>query len=119
MQRPWMPFYWGDYLANTGHLNRAQHGSYCMLIGHYWVTGSLPDDDAQLARIAGCSPEEWFLDKPVLQAFFHDGWRHRRVEAELRRHTEKVARLRLAGEKGRMISEMNREKQRWQNQRLK
>jgi len=119
MQRPWMPFYVGDYLANTRHLNRAQHGSYLLLISHYWATGSLPDDDAQLARIAGCSPDEWMADKPVLQAFFFDGWKHKRVEAELKRSTEKHARLSAAGQKGGLTQAMNREKLKWQNQRLR
>jgi hypothetical protein len=41
------------------------------------------------------------------------------VEAELRRHAEKMGRLRIAGEKGRMVAEMNREKARWRNQTLR
>jgi uncharacterized protein YdaU (DUF1376 family) len=119
MQRPWMPFYWGDYFSHTRHLTKLQHASYMLLIGHYWTMGSLPDDDAQLANITLSTPHEWRADKPVLQAFFYDGWKHKRVEAELRRHLEKINRLRAAGEKGRMVAELNREKLRWQNQRLK
>ena len=119
MSRPWMPFYWGDYFRDTRHLSRAQHGSYLLLIGHYWTTGALPDDDQQLANITCSTLEEFQADKPVLQAFFYNGWKHKRVEAELRRSHEKTARLRSAGEKGRAVAEMNREKQRWQNQRLR
>lgn len=119
MQRPWMPFYWGDYFRDTRHLNRAQHGAYCLLIGHYWSTGSLPDDDRQLANITLSTLAEWKADKPTLQAFFHDGWKHKRIEAELRRHAEKIERVKAAGQKGGLVSSMNREKLRWQNQRVK
>src|SRR5947208_1561931 len=115
MQRPWMPFYWGDYFRDTRHLSRGQHGAYLLLIGHYWTTGGLPDDDRQLARISCSSEEEWQADKPVLQALFHDGWKHKRVDAELRRHAEKISRVKTAGQKGGLTTSMNREKLRWQN----
>lgn len=117
MQRPWMPIYWADYFGDTRHLSRGQHGAYLLLIGHYWLTGSLPDDDRQLAIISGSTEEEWRIDRPILQALFFDGWRHKRVEAELRRSTEKIAMARAKGSKGGQIAAMNREKQRWENQR--
>jgi uncharacterized protein YdaU (DUF1376 family) len=119
MQRPWMPMYWGDYFRDTRHLSRGQHGAYCLLIGHYWSTGSLPDDDRQLAQITLSTPEEWQADKPVLQAFFHDGWKHKRVDAELRRSADNYARLAAAGQKGGLTTSMNREKLRWEKQRLR
>jgi uncharacterized protein YdaU (DUF1376 family) len=31
------------YLGDTGHLTNAQHGSYLLLIFHYWRTGGLPE----------------------------------------------------------------------------
>jgi uncharacterized protein YdaU (DUF1376 family) len=117
MDRPWMPFYWGDYFRDTRHLTKLQHASYMLLIGHYWTTGALPDDDKQLAIITLSTPEEWQADKPVLQAFFHDGWKHKRVEAEMRRYVEIVAKRRAAGQKGGLTSSMNRERLRWENQR--
>jgi uncharacterized protein YdaU (DUF1376 family) len=119
MHRPWMPMYWGDYFGDTRHLNRGQHAAYLLLIGHYWTTGSLPDDDQQLANITCSTAEEWKADKPVVQAFFYDGWKHKRIEAELIRHAEKLSRLRNAGQKGGLTASMNREKLRWQNQRLR
>ena len=119
MSRPWMPFYWGDYFRDTRHLTKLQHASYLMLIGHYWTTGGLPSDDQQLANITLSTLEEWQADKPVLQAFFYDGWRHKRVDAELRRQSDKVAKAREHGQKGGQIAAMNREKERWRLQRLK
>jgi uncharacterized protein YdaU (DUF1376 family) len=83
--KPWMPLYIADYLADTAHLRALQSGAYLHLIMHYWVTGALPDDDNQLAAIAKLTAEEWAANRPVLQAFFEHGWKHKRVEAELKR----------------------------------
>jgi uncharacterized protein YdaU (DUF1376 family) len=83
----WMPLYIGDYLADTMHLNHAQHGIYLLLIMAYWRNGGpLPDDAGQLAAIAKCSPAEWRKHQPVIKTFFHvsDGnWSHKRIDAEL------------------------------------
>jgi uncharacterized protein YdaU (DUF1376 family) len=119
MARPWMPFYWGDYFRDTRHLSKLQHASYLMLIGHYWTTGALPDDDQQLANITLSTLEQWRADKPVLQALFYDGWKHKRIEAELRRSTDKIAMAKIKGQKGGLVASMNREKMRWEIQRLK
>ncbi len=78
-----MPLYVADYRAKTAHLNAAQHGAYLLLIMHYWSTGSLPDDDKSLARIAAMTPPEWRRTRPVVKAFFNDGWQHERIDQEL------------------------------------
>jgi uncharacterized protein YdaU (DUF1376 family) len=94
MSRPWMPLYWGDYHADTRHLTGAQHGAYLLLMGHYWQRGGLPDDDAQLWRIAACSSlSEWQEMRPVIEAFFEEGWRHKRIEEEF----AKASAARVAG----------------------
>lgn len=117
MQRPWMPFYVYDYLGDTEHLSTLQHGAYCLLLFCYWRRGGLPNDDQQLANITKMSLDDWLIHRPVLKAFFYDGWHHKRVEAELRRSTEKIAMARAKGQKGGQIAAMNREKLRWENQR--
>src|SRR3990167_3154122 len=81
--RPWMPLYVRDYLANTAHLNAAQSGAYLHLIMHYWVNGELPTGDDQLTKIARMSKAEWTRARPILLAFFSDGWKHVRIEEEL------------------------------------
>ena len=83
MSRPWMPLYVADYLRDTRKLTAAEHGGYLLLIMEYWTSGELPDDDRQLARIASMSPAEWRRARPNVQGFFHDGWRHKRLDAEL------------------------------------
>lgn len=83
-----MPLYVADYRADTAHLNAAQHGAYLLLIMHYWQTGSLPKDDAAMARIACMSPSEWRKTCPVIFAFFDGNWSHKRIDAERSRAAE-------------------------------
>jgi uncharacterized protein YdaU (DUF1376 family) len=83
MSLPYMPIYIADYLAATSHLDAAQSGAYLHLLMHYWQKGSLPSDDPLLGRIARMTPRQWRDAKPILQGFFFDGWKHRRVESEL------------------------------------
>lgn len=85
MTRQEMPLHIPDYRADTGHLSTLEHGAYLLLIMHYWMTGGLPDDDARLARITGMDPQQWSEAKPALLPLFVSGWKHKRVERELRK----------------------------------
>jgi uncharacterized protein YdaU (DUF1376 family) len=98
--RPWMPFYVGDYRADTQHLSTAQHGAYLLLIMHYWQHGALPDDDEQLARVVGMTPAEWRKNRPVIQAFFGEGWRHPRIDREIETASQKYQRRMKAAKRG-------------------
>lgn len=82
-KKPWMPLYIADYLKDTTHLGALESGAYLHLIMDYWQNGRLPDDERQLARIAKMTDREWRAAKATLQAFFHDGWKHKRIDAEL------------------------------------
>lgn len=96
----WMPLYVGEYLADTGHLSTTQHGAYLLLLMHYWRKRELPSEDKQLAAIAKLPLRIWLDTKEILQAFFYDGWRHKRVEAEFQRRMEVSEKRALAGSKG-------------------
>ena len=96
----WMPLYVGEYLADTGHLTTTQHGAYLLLIMHYWRKRELPSDDKQLAAIAKLPLRIWLDTKETLQAFFYDGWRHKRIEAEFQRRLEVSEKRASAGAKG-------------------
>lgn len=95
-----MPLHVGDYLADTGHLSTAQHGAYFLLIMHYWRTGSLPSDDRQLANVTRLPFKSWTDAKPIIQAFFHNGWKHKRIDGDLAATTAKYERRAAAGHKG-------------------
>lgn len=107
-----MPFYVADYIADTRHLSTVQHGAYLCLIMHYWAKGSLPDEDQQLANITGLTRAEWLVHKPTIQAFFYDGWKHRRLDAEICRTMERRAKRAASGSKGGTIAAINRWKPR-------
>lgn len=96
----WMPLNVGDYLADTGHLSTTQHGAYLLLIMHYWRKKELPTDDKQLAAIAKLPLRIWLDMKETIQAFFFDGWRHKRIEAEIQRRNEVSEKRAIAGSKG-------------------
>jgi uncharacterized protein YdaU (DUF1376 family) len=110
MKRPWMPLYVGDYLGDTGHLTTPQHGAYLLLMMHYWRKGELPDDNSQLAKITKLPLKTWSDYRPVLQAFFHDGWKHKRIDTELMRMTRISEKRSSAGQKGGLNSALSRMK---------
>jgi uncharacterized protein YdaU (DUF1376 family) len=96
LRKPWMPFYVGDYLADTSHLTTAEHGAYILLICHYWRNGGLPAKDEQRRRISKMTVEEWAASRDTIAEFFDADWKHKRIEFEL---TE-AARLSAAGKAG-------------------
>lgn len=101
---PYMPFFVGDYRADTGHLTTIEHGAYLLLLFHYWTKGdSLPDDPEQLRTIAGVSRTIWRKMSPKICEFFEkkDGRLfHGRVEAELEKARDKSLKAQDAGRKG-------------------
>lgn len=103
-----MPLYVGDYLGDTGHLSTTQHGAYLLLMMHYWRQGSLPSDDKQLAAITKLPLRLWLDCKDTIQAFFHDGWQHKRIEEELFKMDKAADKRAAAGQKGGLRSAMNR-----------
>lgn len=80
---PYMPFYVGDYMADTAHLSHLENSAYLLLIFSYWQRGSLPTEPAKLARIARVTDAEWTEIEPTIAAFFDADWKHKRIEAEL------------------------------------
>ena len=94
--RAWMPLHITDYLADTGHLNAAEHGAYLMLIMHYWQNGSLPADERLLARLARMSKAEWDESRDVLAMLFGPNWTHKRIDAELAKADEIIEKRRNA-----------------------
>ena len=84
---PYFFFYPADYLADTAHLTRGQHGSYLLLLMNYWQTGkALNNASERLAVVAKASSDEWENDKQVLSEFFDiedDLWIHGRMDHDL------------------------------------
>lgn len=84
----WMPLYIADYLADTQHLTRDEHGGYLLLLMAYWRNGGpLQDDDKRLAAIAKATQREWKSLRATLAEFFTiaDGlWVHKRADKEIK-----------------------------------
>lgn len=99
MSRPWMPLYVADYLADTAHLGALQSGAYLHLIMHYWQHGGLPENDAALMRIARLTQTEWKRERAAIASFFHDGWKHKRIDAELAHAAEISSKRRASAER--------------------
>ena len=109
MKYPWMPLFWGDFLANTMHLSAQEAGAYLFLIAHAWEhEGRIPFEPVRLARIAHVRQDQWKRVWRALEGFFEseaqgplinsptDQWyTHRRVTAELQR-LGKISRNRKA-----------------------
>jgi uncharacterized protein YdaU (DUF1376 family) len=94
MKYPWMPLFWGDFLANTMHLSAQEAGAYLFLIAHAWEhNGEIPAESNRLARIAHMRRDRWKDVWKVLEPFFernsmgthYSGYHHRRVHDELQR----------------------------------
>ncbi len=69
---PFMPFYVGDYLADTTHLTVTEHGAYMLLLMSMWRNGgSLPNDDKSLARHARCTRGQWDRMRATVLRYFN------------------------------------------------
>ena len=52
-------FYVDDFLGGTVHLSPQAVGAYVRLLCFQFNQGSIPDEPAVLARVCGCSVDEW------------------------------------------------------------
>ena len=90
----YQPFFWGDYLRDTGQLSLTEHGAYLRLIGEYWSTGKpIPADAERMRRACGvhCEADATAMQY-VLERYFHrdgDVWRHSRIERDLVEHANR------------------------------
>jgi uncharacterized protein YdaU (DUF1376 family) len=89
----YMPFWVGDYLADTMHLSTVQHGAYVLLILAYWRNGkALPNDEKFLRTVTKLSAHQWEKNKHDILSFFEvqeDFIYHGRIEKELKISHEK------------------------------
>ena len=98
MRRPYMPFFVGDYLADTSHLTTTQHGAYLLLIMHYWATGGLPTTDLALRTIVRMTEGEWLNNCSTGAKFFTTDWHHNRIDEQICKAEKTIAARRMAGQ---------------------
>ena len=103
-ERPFMQLYVSDFVGDTLHLSSEQVGVYLLLLMAMWnADGSLPDDDAKLARVARLSLKKWRAVRPELMEFFTvaDGHvTHGRLTKELQKSERQSQSRSAAGAKG-------------------
>ncbi len=103
-ERPFMQLYVSDYLGDTRHLSCEQHGAYLLLLMTMWnASGSLPDNDAKLARIVCLSIKKWRAIRDDILQFFsvNDGAiTHSRLTKELQKSESKSQSRASAGAEG-------------------
>jgi uncharacterized protein YdaU (DUF1376 family) len=93
-----MPLDIDAYLADTGHLSVIEHGAYMLLIMRYWKDGGLPDDEERVRVFSRLSPSQWAESRANIAAFFDDHWHHKRIDAELAKASEIIAKRKSAGQ---------------------
>lgn len=84
---PFWPFYVGDYLADTMHLDAHEHGAYLLLMMAYWKRQKpLDDDPKDLAQITHMTLSAFEACRSRLAPFFKiEGgkWVHGRLERDI------------------------------------
>lgn len=89
------PHHIGDYRRDTAHLSILEHGAYRLLLDEYYVSARpLPSDLPTLCRITrALSRAERDAVAHILRTYFQptpEGYRHKRVEAELATYQERL-----------------------------
>lgn len=76
-EHPAMPLWTDAYLSDTIHFSTIEHGAYLLLLMCMWRNGgSLPNDDAKLAKFARLTSTQWKRIKPtVIECFQIDSGR--------------------------------------------
>lgn len=98
-----LPLFVRDYLAATRHFSLVERGAYTDLLFFQWEMGALPREPERLARLIGCSLDEFNSVWSVLRTKFVES-EHGLVNARLEEHRSESVRLsdirRAVGSKG-------------------
>jgi uncharacterized protein YdaU (DUF1376 family) len=103
-ERPFMQLYVSDFVGDTLQLSTEQIGAYMLILMAMWnAGGSLPDDDAKLARVARLSLKKWRAISADLLTFFEreaGEIGHKRLTKELHKAQIKSEARAAAGARG-------------------
>lgn len=102
-QQPYMPFFFGDFLAATARWKGEEQSLYMLLLAHQWAGGPLPECTRELAEM--CRYEQKTFDKHWLKVvtkfrLTSEGWVNARLEEHRDRAKEISAKRANAGAKG-------------------
>lgn len=101
---PYMKLYVADYLGDTHHLGVVEHGAYLLLLMAMWrAGGALPATDANLAKLARCTPDQWAEIRDVVLPYFKRSrgrLTHKRLSEELAKYETTSGKRSEAGKRG-------------------
>lgn len=115
-ERPFMQLYVSDFIGDTLHLSTEQIGAYMLMLMAMWnAGGSLPEDEAKLARVVRMSVKKWrAIAADILPFFAAEGGRivHHRLTKELQKSERKSHSRAAAGAKGGAARSLKNKEQR-------
>ena len=88
-KQPFLPLFFGDFLASTAEWTGEERSLYLTLLGHQWSLGSLPTDMRRLCRLVDWDADLFEACWPMVSTKFHelDG---RLINRRLEEHREKA-----------------------------
>lgn len=103
-QRPWFPFYPGEYLADTAHLTTEEHGAYLLLLCHAWNhDGLIPEAESRRAAICKMHTNRLKKVWETLGGYWIEtggGYSNPRMAKELAKYLEIAEKRTEAGKRG-------------------
>jgi uncharacterized protein YdaU (DUF1376 family) len=102
-KQPYLPLYFGDFLAATQEWDGESASLYLTLLGHQWSAGSLPSEREKLARMVRWDQRRFNSCWKLVRSKFdeRDGRLYNRRLEEHRVRAEEIASVRAAvGRKG-------------------
>ncbi len=89
---PYMPLFFGDFLASTAEWEGEERSLYLTLLGHQWAQGSLPAEPRRLCKLVGWDQTLFDRCWPVVSGKFQetDG---RLTNGRLESHREKAVQI--------------------------
>lgn len=101
-QQPFLPLFFGDFLAATAEWSGEEQSLYLLLMGHQWALGSIPMEDEKVRRLSrwerGPFARAWATVKTKFNA--RDGRLFNERLEEHREHAQEISKKRAeAGNK--------------------
>lgn len=102
-QQPFLPLFFGDFLASTAEWAGEEQALYLLLLGHQWALGSIPMEDEKVRRLSrwerGSFKRAWATVRSKFNA--RDGRLFNERLEEHRDHAHEISKKRgEAGSKG-------------------
>jgi uncharacterized protein YdaU (DUF1376 family) len=86
---PYMPLFFGDFLASTADWEGEERSLYLTLLGYQWSLGSIPADPKRVCKLVGWDRELFDSCWPIVSSKFHEV-EGRLFNGRLESHREKA-----------------------------